>query len=121
MFPVSGVVVAEFLIVYALTGAAVGALVGFTLSFWLRLGAQSIWKDTLLGALGFVVGFVTSAVVPWPKNTIVYYANGTQVTSTINRFQHPYLVALMLAILLPLANELYRSSRLRALNRKSRE
>ncbi len=117
MFPVSPAVVAMFLIVYALMGAVAGALVGVALSFSLRLGTRGIWKDTLLGALGFVLGFVASALVPWPKNAIVYYVDGTQVTSTMNRFQHPYAVALTLALLLPLVHELYRSSRLEVLTR----
>jgi hypothetical protein len=120
MFSVSHAVVAMFLIVYALAGAIAGALVGSALAFSLKLGMRGVWKDALLGALGFLLGFVASALLPWPRNTVVYHIDGTQVTSTMSRFQHPYAIAFTLAILLPVANELYRSSRSRELTRNSR-
>jgi hypothetical protein len=120
MFPVSHALIAMFLIVYALAGAVTGALAGSALSFSLKLGMRGVWKDILLGALGFLLGFFASVLLPWPRNTVVYHIDGTQVMSTMSRFQHPYAIAFTLAILLPVANELYCWSRSRALARSGR-
>ena len=104
MFPVSPAVVILFLIVYAFVGVATGTVTGIVLCLSFGLGTRGIWKDGLLGSLGFVLGIIGCASLPWPENTVVT----TEVTSTMNRFQHPYPVAFTLALLLPLVREIYR-------------
>jgi hypothetical protein len=121
MFPVSPVIVALFFVFYALMGAVAGALAGVVLCLALRIETHGVWKDSLLGSLGFVLGFIACALMPWPKNTISYYVDGTRVSSTMNRFQHPYAVALTLAVLLPLVHELYRRLRLKPLGEQGHD
>jgi len=53
-------------------------------------------------------GFI-SIVMPWHTNTISYeLSGGTHVTSTMNSYQHPERVAVVVAIILPILHELYR-------------
>lgn len=52
--------------------------------------------------------------MPWPRNTISYQTKeGVLVTSTMNTYQHPERVAIVVAVLLPLLHELYRLKRAR--------
>ena len=47
--------------------------------------------------------------MPWHTNTITYeLSGGTHVTSTMNNYQHPERVAVVVAIILPILYELYR-------------
>lgn len=110
MIPVSPIIAICFLIAYAFAGMAMGALTGLLASLMLKLKIRAIGiiKDGLLGSLGFLVGFVGAALVPWPRNTISYYVDHTLVTSTMNSYQHPDRVGFVAAILLPLLREVYR-------------
>ena len=93
-------------LVYALFLAIVGGIVGIAerlaLSFAFKTPKRIYWKDALLGASGMVGGFLVCALTPWPENTVRYRVGETVVTSTMNRFQHPYYVAFALALCLPL-------------------
>jgi hypothetical protein len=47
--------------------------------------------------------------MPWPRNTVVkQLEGGGSVATTMNRYQHPERVAIAIAIILPLLQELYR-------------
>ena len=112
MIPVPLVVVIYFLAVGAIIGMATGTFAGFLASLALRLGRRGIVKDGLLGSLGFLAGVIGCAVLPWPRNTIVtYHTNGTFEESTMGSYQHPYAVAFIVAVLLPLLHEIYRFKR----------
>jgi hypothetical protein len=93
-------------LVYAIYLAVLGCIVGIAprvaLSFALKLPNRISWKDALLGACGMVGGFLLCAETPWPENTVTYKVGETLVTSTMNRFQHPYYVAFALALCFPL-------------------
>lgn len=66
-------------------------------------------KDAFLGACGFLAGFIGCAYVPWPKNTVVeILPSGVATATTMNRYQHPARVAIVMAVLLPLLHEVYR-------------
>jgi hypothetical protein len=88
----------------------VGALTGFFASLLLRLKIrlQDMVTDSILGAIAFPLAFEAVLLVPW-QNTITYHLGDTLVTSTMNHYQHPGLVAYTAAILLPVLHELHRS------------
>ena len=50
------------LLVCGLLAMAAGALAGVLASFFLRLPIRGVWKDAVLGLLGFLVFFVTNLV-----------------------------------------------------------
>ena len=102
-------IVIMFLVVYALAGMAIGALTGWITSLMTRCTRQGILKDAFLGLFGFLAGFVGCIFMPWPRNTISYSLDGGGVaTSTMNTYQHPERVAIVVAVLLPVLHELYR-------------
>jgi uncharacterized membrane protein YeaQ/YmgE (transglycosylase-associated protein family) len=108
MFPISPVVMVISLVVYALAGMAIGALTGWLTSLITKCGQKGLLKDGFLGSFGHLAGFIGSISVPWPRNTITYrLEGGTEVSSTMNSYQHPERVAIAIAILLPLLRELY--------------
>jgi hypothetical protein len=110
----SPIVAAVFIILYALAGAAIGMLSGWLASVASGCGRQNLWKNAFLGSLGFVLGFLGAALMPWPRNTITYrLQGGGTVTSTMNSYQHPERVAIIMAIVLPILQELYRLKRVR--------
>src|SRR5271170_5164941 len=49
-----------FLLVCGLLATAAGALAGVLASFFLRLPIRGVWKDALLGLLGFTAFYVTN-------------------------------------------------------------
>jgi hypothetical protein len=98
----------------ACIGSAVGALTGLFASIALRLTIQfrDVAINGILGAVGFPLGFVAALLIPW-RNTLTYSAGDTLVTSTMNHYQHPNLVAYIVAVVLPILHELrcFRSSK----------
>ena len=109
MFPISWAVAIASLLIFALLGSGIGAVTGWLVALITRSRPAALLKDGVLGSLGFLAGFFAAALMPWPRNTITYpLGSGTIAASTMNRYQHPERVAIFLAILLPLLNELYR-------------
>jgi len=100
--------VVAYLVVYALSGLGIGALTGWLVALIERNRPAAVLKDGLLGSVGFLTGFFVAALMPWHRNTITYRLDGGTVTSTMNSYQHPERVAIVVAILLPLLSELYR-------------
>jgi uncharacterized membrane protein YeaQ/YmgE (transglycosylase-associated protein family) len=92
---------------------AIGAVTGWLTSFVTKYKPQKLFRDACLGALGSLVGFLGCVFLPWHENTVTYLDGDTKVTSTINGYQHPERVAIVVAFLLPLLYELYRSRRMR--------
>ena len=108
MFPISPVLMVVSLVLYALAGMAIGALTGWLTSLITKCGQRGLLKDGFLGSLGYLAGFIGTFFVPWPRNTITYrLEGGTEVSSTMNSYQHPERVAIAIAILLPLLHELH--------------
>lgn len=106
MIPVPWPVVVIYLLAYALAGMAIGAVIGWLLS---RPTKVELLKDALLGSFGYISGFLVCAFMPWPENTVVDQLDGgTSVATTMNRYQHPHRVAIVLAIIFPVLHELYR-------------
>lgn len=93
----------------AFVGMAVGALACFLASLVLRLqiGIRDIVTDGILGAIGFPLAFECALLIPW-RSTITYRMGDTLVTSTMNHYQHPALVAYSAAVLLVILRELWR-------------
>lgn len=109
MFPIGWPVAAFFFLLHALAGAAIGALTGLLLSLTTRRTARAFLRHGFLGVIGYFIGFLGCIFTPWPENTITYrLEGGALVTETANIYQHPERVAIIVAILLPLLNELYR-------------
>jgi vacuolar-type H+-ATPase subunit I/STV1 len=49
-----------FFLVFGLLAMAAGALAGVLASFFLRLPIRGVWKDAVLGLLGFLVFYATT-------------------------------------------------------------
>jgi hypothetical protein len=74
-----------------------------------RHGTHEILKDAFLGSFGYIVGFIGCIFMPWPRNTVVGPLDGGgTVSTTMNIYQHPTRVAIVVAIILPRLHELYR-------------
>ncbi len=99
----------------AFIGLAVGALMGLLASLLLRLKirVRDVTVDAILGSLGFSSAFAAVLLIPW-RNTVTYHVGNTAVTSTMNHYQHPYLVAYTAAMLLPIVRELRRFGNVRS-------
>src|SRR5947209_14237039 len=109
MFPVPWFVVALYLAAYALAGMAIGAITGWLVSLLTKGGRQRLLKDALLGSFGYLAGFFVCIFMPWPQNTVVSrLEGGGSVATTTNRYQHTERVAIVIAMLLPLPQELAR-------------
>lgn len=99
-----------FLIITAvILGMIVGTLTGLFASLFLRLKARPrhIVVDGILGAIAFPLAFQPVLLIPW-RDTITYHVGDTIVTSTMETFQYPNLVAYTAAILPPILHELRR-------------
>jgi hypothetical protein len=115
VFPASPIVVAVFLVIYAVAGAAIGALTGWVASLITKRGLKGMLRDASLGSFGFLLVLVGCIFMPWPRNTIVEkLEGGGSVATTMNTYQHPERVAIVVAILLPVLYEFYRFKRARA-------
>jgi hypothetical protein len=101
--------VVAYSLAYLLIGFVVGASTGYLTALLARNRPATLLTDGLFGSVGFWAGFLVTALIPWPYNTVIRHLNGggTVATST-NSYQHPERVAVILAILLPLFNELSR-------------
>jgi hypothetical protein len=51
-----------FLLICGLLAMAAGAIAGVLASFFLRLPIRGVWKDAVLGLLGYMVFYVTNLV-----------------------------------------------------------
>jgi uncharacterized membrane protein YeaQ/YmgE (transglycosylase-associated protein family) len=115
VFPVSPIVFVMYFVVYAVAGMAIGALSGWLASLITKCGPKGVVRDAFLGSLGFLVGFIACVSIPWPRNTVVeQLGGGMSVGTTMDRYQHPERVAVVMAVLLPLLHELYRLKRTRS-------
>jgi uncharacterized membrane protein YeaQ/YmgE (transglycosylase-associated protein family) len=115
VFPVAPFVVIIGLVLYAIAGMAIGALIGWLAASITKRGPQKgILQDAFLGSFGFLAGFIGCIFMPWPRNTVVKdLGGGGSVATTMNTYQHPERVATVIAVLLPLLYELYRFKRAR--------
>jgi peptidoglycan biosynthesis protein MviN/MurJ (putative lipid II flippase) len=112
MFQVGPVVVVFGYVVIALVGGIVGLVVGILSYALKRNRIRTVFGDTLLGGIGSVVTVIACAIMPWPRNTVSKSLSpGIRVESTLNRFQHPYIAAVLVAALLPALNEWVRAKR----------
>jgi uncharacterized membrane protein YeaQ/YmgE (transglycosylase-associated protein family) len=84
------------LLICLVIASATGALAGVLASLCLRLPMRGIWKDTLLGLLGFLVAFM-AFVFLGPLHTFVNSDEGL-----------PLKAGLMMAAVLPFLRELSR-------------
>jgi len=102
-------VAAAFWLAYAAAGMAIGIFTGALFSLIAKLGLVELWKDSLLGALGYLAGLIGGLLMPWPRSTIVEpIPGGGTVITTLSRYQHPERIAIAVAILLPLLHQFYR-------------
>jgi hypothetical protein len=63
--------------------------------------------DALLGAIGFAVTRIVLALAPIPAETITRHVGNAIITTTTRRYQYPNQIAFPVAVLLPLACELF--------------
>ena len=114
MIPTPPIVVIIFVVAYAIAGMTIGALSGWVTSLVTKRGSRGVLKDALIGSAGYFVGYFVCAFVPWPRNTVVeHLSEGGTVETTMNRYQHPERVAIVMALLLPILHQLYLLKRAR--------
>jgi Na+/proline symporter len=112
--PASPLLVIVSLILLAIAGMVIGGVSGLLISLFTKPNSQQVFRNALIGAFGFLVGFIGCFYLPWHQNTISYQLQGgTQVTSTTNFYQHPARIAAIVAIVLPLLYELNRARQAR--------
>jgi uncharacterized membrane protein YeaQ/YmgE (transglycosylase-associated protein family) len=108
LVPASPIFVIVGVILYTFVGTVAGALTGLVAALILKKPkARGILKDGVRGAVGFLVTFLIASLISFPTNTVTYHVHSTLVTSTENSYQHPFTVALVAAIVLPLIREVY--------------
>ena len=88
-------------------GISIGAVIGL-LVILVTKRPTLILVDALLGAVGFVVGVVLTARVPFQMNTVTRKVGDAILSTTTRHYQHPYRAAVLLAVLLPVLYEVYR-------------
>ncbi len=109
MLAVPLIVTIAFATLYAVVGGVLGTLSGWltALAFRSRLRLK---VDATIGSAGFLLGGFISIVMPWHTNTITYeLSGGAHVASTMNNYQNPERVAVIVAMILPILYELYRT------------
>lgn len=94
-------------------GLAVGGVIGMFAAVARKRDLTSAWLDALLGAIGFVGGAVTMALIPWHHTVTTKNVGGVIVSTTVTHYPNPYRVAFAAAITLPLLLEIFRSWRAR--------
>ncbi len=112
MFQIAPGAVVLGYIVIALLGAIVAVLSTVLISSALKRSVQGagITKDALLGAMGSTITVFLCAAIPWPWNTETkILGSGVRVETSMSRFQHPYIAAIVVAIVLPVFHQLIRS------------
>jgi hypothetical protein len=85
-----------FLLLHALAGMAIGALIGWVVCLVVKIRPTALGADLFLGAFGYFAEFM-GCVLLWPKNTMTYGIG-----------PNPEWAAVVGAALLPLLNEIYR-------------
>ncbi len=99
MFPVANSILVISFLIGVLIGAIAGSLSGLALSSLLKLSLHGIWKDSLLGSLGYVIGWAIFFLLLWlSKHSL-----------------NPVITSFGLAVLLPGIREIYRFSRSKGL------
>jgi fructose-specific phosphotransferase system IIC component len=89
----------------AALGVIIGMLSGLLTSLILRLGRKGFWKDALLGGIGTFIGLFAAYTVPWPEYTIT---SPSGMQETMSRFPYPFLVAYVVAAMLPIIRQTHR-------------
>ena len=109
MLPVSSLLLLYFFLVLIIYGAVVGVLFG-----WLgtalrrrrmRLPSR-VYIDAAVGSSAVLLVFLFSLVIPIERNTVTTrHAGEVIATSTMSRFQYPFELGTLLAIIFPLIFE----------------
>ena len=89
---------------------AIGAITGWLSSLILKNGTGGVIRDSFLGALGYLAGFYGCIFMPWPRSTSSEgFAGAMRLTMNL----HSERVSVVVAIVLPMLHEWYRSRRKR--------
>jgi len=99
-----------FFVVMAIFGMAIGAITGWLSSLVLKNGTGGVLKDSFLGAFGYLAGFYGCIFMPWPRSTSSEgFAGAMRLTMNL----HSERVSVVVAMVLPVLHEWYRSRRKR--------
>ena len=93
---------AQLIALEAVVGIAIGAILGMLLRLATKRELGGAFVDAILGAIGYAGGATVMVVAPWRMNTVTEKIGDTIVTTTTRRYPHPYQIAFVLAIFLPL-------------------
>jgi hypothetical protein len=91
VFPISSSAVIVGVLGIVIIGSSIGTLSGILVSMILKQRAQGIVGDAFLGLTGFVI-------------ILIGFDQGT----TMNRLQHPFIAAVIVASALPALHQLFR-------------
>jgi len=91
----------------AVVGLSIGGIIGLAVILVTKKTAL-VLIDALLGAIGFIGGAVATARVPYRMNTVSKRVGDAIISTTVRHYQHPYRIALLAAVLLPVIYELCR-------------
>jgi hypothetical protein len=98
---------AQLIALEAIVGVAIGAILGLLLRLSTRREFGGAWVDAILGAIGYAGGAIVTTVSPWRLNTVTERVGDTIVSTTTKRYPHPYQIAFVLAVFLPLVWEAF--------------
>ncbi len=106
MFPI--VPLGDIIALIAIEGAIIGLVSGYVSARILSPRVAGVWKDVVFGAVGSCVAFLAAISIPVPENTVTTRLPHGVMTSTANRFQHPYVAAFVLAAIVPVVHQVIR-------------
>jgi uncharacterized membrane protein YeaQ/YmgE (transglycosylase-associated protein family) len=100
----------DFFVVMVILGMVIGAITGWLSSLILKSGTGGVIRDSFLGSFGYLAGFYGCIFMPWPRNTS---SEGLAGAMRLTMNLHSERVSVVVAIVLPVLHEWYRSRRKR--------
>jgi phosphate/sulfate permease len=109
MNPSNTQVLIRLIVSAAVVGGAIGAGIAVAMSVLTKQSRldRAVLIDAVLGVIGFAGTRMVFALAPIPAETITRHVGNAIITTTMKRYQYPNRVAFPLAVLLPLAYELF--------------
>lgn len=112
MFPIFWPIVVFSVFILAVIGVAIGTMTGLFMSMAMSNERQGVWKNAALGVVGVLAGFMLPLLFIGRHYHAEYHIeNGKPVATTSLDNLHPWLFAVLGAVLLPIIREAYRRIR----------
>ncbi len=108
MFPIAHTFTMAVIVGSCCIGLLLGAGTGFLSSLALELQRRGIWKDAILGLIAVPIGFILVSIIPVPQHTVYARIGNWQTQQAAQQFQHPLVLAFILAATLPICRNVWR-------------